>query len=207
MKKNIKKMFTLISVITLLCNFNTSLAIAGENHLSLSDSEINSFFEETGMSNELIDSMDSELKRYIYETQLENTSGETLIFEGCDKQLVSFDTQPSNELTPMYIPPNELALSVYGFSTSDGNYHMYPTFEWLTFNKLKNDTFAVALPYGWELVTNTYRLDLWCRVNTQNNWSYTQTFSRPSASHFYGYAITFPNLADAGLMMRGAAYI
>lgn len=189
----LRKVFSLIGIMSLLCGLDISLTGSAGN-ICL-ESIINNFFKETGMPNELISTMGLECKRYIYENEIESISNEMPTFEGHSREMIAFGTSLINELS----------LGVYVFSSS-GNYHIYPIFEWFTFNRLENDIFSFLLSKEWELVSATCKLNIWYKVHPENSWSFSHTMTSTSNISSDGYEIMFPRYTDAGYYIKGIAY-
>lgn len=182
----------------------STLCLSGAYASNQNISEIDEFLLETGMPLDTVKALDEDLKAYIYET-IDTT--EEITFSGHTEKTITFPNTDGGDIGLNYIPRTELSLTVTGFDSS-GTYHIYPTFEWKKLGVAANDTFAFALPDGWELVPKKYNLRMWYKSKASDSWTMVEDLSRPSTANFYGYAWKLPKPKYSFInYYRGNAYI
>lgn len=150
-------------------------------------SEIDEFLIETGMPLDTVKALDEELKTYIYET-IDTT--EKQIFSGHSGGTIAFPDTDDGNISSNTTP--HLSLTVTAFEDSNEIYQVYPTFEWKVPNKVAIDTFAFALPEGWEFIPSKYNLRLWHKTRPGDAWKMVDDLSRPSTIFGYGFAWKIP---------------
>lgn len=203
-KANLKRLISLFLVITILV-LSCSLSITATATQSLS--EVDSFLLKTGMSMEVIQSLDDDLKQTIYDTSEKN----------CDKEFVSIETKFLNqkndsEIMPLYISPNDFKVTLVAFKENNYNgytqYSIYPSFEWKTDVHIKDDAFGFSLPSGWEVVPGKKKLNLHYYNIYQERWLNIGAITSPYAASFTGYGFNgFGNFMQSPQLFKGTAYM
>ncbi len=108
------------------------------------------------------------------------------------------------------IPSSDLTLSVVTFvMTANGTeiYAIYPSFVWNKSTKVANDTFAMRLYDGWEVVPDApTNLEVWKGQGGNGNVEHSSV--APSDATYNGYAFTVPNSVGGGsYYYEGHAYL
>lgn len=170
-----------------------SMALLSSTSLFAQTNE-DTFLQSKGVPQEVVSELSPNLKSYIYETLLEEPGFE----------FSSYSDEVGN-ISPYTIPESELVFDVVTFE-NNGIYKIYPSFEWLERNKVRNDTFSFALPSGWEVVPQERNLRLWIRDFTPGNDEYYDLGRPTYANDFVGYGWKFNNLTTSSYEFEGNAY-
>ena len=199
-KKNFK--IKLIAIMTIISLFVCSIGVSATTPVSIDD-----FLLEAGFPQGLVDNMSEIQKDIIYE----NSKNQTIRFAGYDRQDFVLEGE---QLSPVQsrgglISSSDLTLSVFGaYSVGSGGTvlysSVYPSFEWHTPVKVKNDSFSMAMYSGWEARPGEENL----RLHLMNSYgqSAQHVDLEPNNSHSAGYSYKVPsNIGAMQAMYAGYA--
>lgn len=207
-----KKLLSIICTISLLL----MIVPLGVSANSL-DSEINTFLLNSGVPEEVVNSLSLGQKEMIYDT-IGNSSAE---FCGCDIRSFELNNNvlestgtvsisANDEIQPQsgLISNSDLVLSVVGFKSTDGStteYYVYPSFEWKKPVKVKNDSFAMSMYNGWEAIPGKRNLRL--HLHNYEGESVQYVDLNPTNANSSGYSYKVPSsIGFMQGMYQGHAY-
>ena len=203
--KNWKRGLLCILSLSILM-FNIPISFAQAETLS---NQYDEYLQKTGMPQDIINSLDEELKETIY-----------LSSNNADKEFVSVETKEvslkGNEggIEPSYIPPSDMSITVVAFKESSkyqgyDQYSIYPTFEWHKETQIGNDKFGFSLPSGWEVVPGKRNLSLYYDnpYLAGIKWELGCQISNPCTATVTGYGFDgFDTYAKRSIQCKGNAY-
>ncbi len=209
----IKKLmaFCLVTVLMITSSsvYAESVANTSKELEFISLQEIDSFLLDTGMPQDVVDSLDPEVKRTIYNT---TENGEKKEFVGIETKEVSLSEESEGEIVPCYISPNDMELSLISFKEGTykgyAQYSFYPSFEWKKMVHIKDDVFAFSLPDGWEVVPGKRGVGLQFQIPETHQWKKSGDITVPCEASITGYGFDgFIDFCRVKYVYRGTGYM
>lgn len=161
-------------------------------------STIDEFLASRGMPDNIIEQLPEKQKELIYSTLSEGAT-----FESYEKTEYYSENSENSGAMPLSgnILSSEMTMAVVAFEDSyeDGLYTIYPSFVWNGTKIVANDTFAMAMYPGWEVVAGENNLTLWCR-DANGDLVYDYDIGAQSSSA-YGYSYKIPR--NIGFTLAG----
>jgi len=153
-------------------------------------STIDEFLASRGMPANIIEQLPEKQKELIY-----STVGEGATFESYEKTEYYSENSENSGVMPLNesIPSLELTLAVVAFEDSyeDGLYTIYPSFVWNNATEVANDTFAMSMYSGWEVIGGENNLTVWRRDTNGDLFDDVDIDPQEANSHGYSYKIPY----------------
>lgn len=173
--------------------------------------DVDTFLQNAGFPQELIDTMSEPQKAYIYE----KSANKNVSFSSYERKEYTITTEgelvENNNISPRggLLDSSDMTLSVFGTITTnwDGSiyYSVYPCFQWHQYKKVNNDSFAMNLYPGWEAIPGERNF----RLHLMNNYGQSAQYVdiAPTNSSSTGYVFKIPtNIGSSQGLYEGYAY-
>ena len=168
-------------------------------------STIDEFLALKGMPDNIIEQLPEKQKELIYSTLSEDAT-----FESYEKTEYYSENSENSGIMPFYtsLPSSEMTLAVVAFEDSyeDGLYTIYPSFVWNTSAVVANDTFAMSMYSGWDVIGGENNLTVWCRDSYGELVESVDIDALEANSHGYSYKIS-RNDGFMPVFYEGYAYL
>lgn len=212
-----RKIISIMAILSLVISMNTGLVLANsENTKNYSESNLNDILLNSGMPQNLLDTLDNDQKTFIIENSGENLEFVAYSTDELATNPVTGEIEKVSEIKevqPHYIPSTELKLTMLNFNIESNGIplvEVYSNFEWLRNPKISpdgiyKDHIGIAVPEGWEIQSNKYAGTAQVYdYSLANGWHWSSPKSswvgnNGNPSHFGGlYGAAWEFNSDAG---------
>ncbi|KAB3587254.1 hypothetical protein [Turicibacter sanguinis] len=196
------KQIVKLTLIFVMCFSFITTVNASEVNEEISIQEIDQILIEANTPQSVIDTLDDEMKKFIY-----SNSGEDIEYIETTKE----DSEGINMRASGYqISSNDLELSVLAFKVQGQNQvDIYPSYEWKTMVKPNGKNyFAYSVTDSYSVVPGKRSNQAWYRNRTNQAWQEgaTMAYTRSQITGYEHQGITLGKPAGAGYI-RGNAYM